>query len=59
MFDRGGVDIEPDDALLVEDSESITTERSFNAERFSFEADYPLVLNFVVKDFKEDDSGLE
>jgi hypothetical protein len=47
------------DKLLVEDSVPITTERSFNAESFSFRADYPLVLNFVVKDFKEDDSGLE
>lgn len=47
------------DALLIEDSVSITTERSFNAESFSFKADYPIVLNFVVKDFKQDDSGLE
>ncbi|MEM9365215.1 MAG: PEBP family protein [Planctomycetota bacterium] len=45
--------------LLIEDSVSITTERSFNAERFTFAADDPIVLNFVVKDFKEDDSGLE
>lgn len=47
------------DDLLIEDSVSITTERSFNAECFSFQADYPIVLNFVVKDFREDDSGLE
>ena len=47
------------DELLIEDSVSITTERSFNAESFSFKADYPVVLNFVVKDFKQDDSGLE
>ena len=47
------------DELLVEDSVPITTERSFNAESFSFRADYPIVLNFVVKDFKHDDSGLE
>lgn len=45
--------------LLIEDSVSITTERSFNAESFSFQADYPVVLNFVVKDFKENDTGLE
>ncbi len=44
---------------LVEDSVPITTERSFNAETFTFNADYPLVLNFVVKDFKENDTGLE
>lgn len=47
------------DKLLIEDSVSITTERSFNAESFTFKADYPIVLNFVLKDFKEDDSGLE
>lgn len=45
--------------LLIEDSVSITTERSFNAESFSFKADYPIVMNFVVKDFKQDESGLE
>ena len=47
------------DQLVMEDSVSITTERSFNAEVFTFEAAYPLTLNFVVKDFKENDSGLE
>ena len=47
------------DTLLKEDSVPITTERSFNAETFNFKADYPLVLNFVVKDFKENDTGLE
>ena len=45
--------------LLVEDSVPITTERSFNAERLTFDADYPLHLRFVLKDFKENDSGLE
>jgi len=45
--------------LLLEDSVSITTERSFNAEAFTFKADYPLHLNFILKDFKENDSGLE
>lgn len=45
--------------LILEDSVSITTERSFNAESFTFNADYPLQLNFVLKDFKENDSGLE
>lgn len=44
---------------IIEDSVSITTERSFNAESFSFNASYPLQLNFVLKDFKEDDTGLE
>jgi hypothetical protein len=46
-------------ALIKEDSVSITTERSFNAESFSFNAQLPVVLSFVVKDFKQDDTGLE
>lgn len=45
--------------LLVEDSVSITTERSFNAETVTFLADYPLHLNVILKDFKENDTGLE
>ena len=48
-----------DDELIVEDSVSITTERSFNAEAVTFEADYPLNLNFILKDYKENDTGLE
>jgi hypothetical protein len=44
---------------IAEDSVSITTERSFNAESFQFSAEKPYVLGFVVKDFKENDSGLE
>lgn len=45
--------------LIVEDSVSINTERSFNAETATFEASYPLHLNFILKDFKENDTGLE
>lgn len=45
--------------LVKEDSVSITTERSFNSETFTFNAEYPLVLNFIMKDFKENDTGLE
>jgi len=45
--------------LLIEDSVSISTERSFNAEVFTFKADYPVQLNVVMKDFKENDTGLE
>ncbi|MCX6049187.1 MAG: PEBP family protein [Chloroflexi bacterium] len=45
--------------LIVEDSVPITVERSFNAETFTFKADYPLQLNFILKDFKENDTGLE
>ncbi len=47
------------ETLLLEDSVSITTERSLKAERFSFQADYPLVLALVVNGFKENDTGLE
>jgi hypothetical protein len=47
------------ETLLVEDSVSITTERSFNAEVFSFDATYPMTLNFVLKDYKANDTGLE
>lgn len=45
--------------LILEDSVPITTERSFNAESFTFNADYPIQLNFIFKDFRENDSGLE
>lgn len=45
--------------LVIEDSTPITTERSFNAETFVFAAEYPLQLNIVAKDFKENDTGLE
>jgi hypothetical protein len=47
------------DQLIKEDSVSITTERSFNSETFTFNASYPLTLNFIAKDFKENDTGLE
>lgn len=47
------------DTKVAEDSVPITTERSFNAESFSFEAARPVALNFIVKDFKENDTGLE
>ena len=46
-------------SLIIEDSVPVTTERSFNAEAFIFKADYPLSINFVIKDFKENDTGLE
>ena len=45
--------------LILEDSVPITTERSFNAETFTFSTDYPIQLNFIFKDFKENDTGLE
>jgi hypothetical protein len=48
-----------DGEMVGEDSVPITTERSFNAETFSFDATPPFVLAAVVKDFKENDTGLE
>jgi|TARA_R110002110_G_scaffold366055_3_gene576059 hypothetical protein len=48
-----------DGELIGEDSVSITTERSFNAETFSFEAAVPFTVAIEAKDFKETDSGLE
>jgi hypothetical protein len=47
------------DRSLGEDSVPITTERSFNAETFTFEATLPLRLHLVLKDYKADDTGLE
>lgn len=44
---------------VAEDSVSITTERSFNAESFEFEAERPFVIGLVAKDFRENDTGLE
>ena len=37
----------------------ITTERSFNSETFTFVGEYPLTLNFVAKDFIQNNTGLE
>lgn len=48
-----------DGVQIAEDSVSITTERSFNAESFTFEAERPFVIGLVAKDFKENDTGLE
>ncbi|AFY37570.1 hypothetical protein Lepto7376_1213 [[Leptolyngbya] sp. PCC 7376] len=47
------------ETLIVEDSVPITTERSFNAESVTFKADYPLNINFILRDFKENNTGLE
>ena len=48
-----------DGQLIGEDSVPITTERSFNAETFGFEAAYPFTIGIEAKDFKETDSGIE
>ncbi|MEI6739049.1 MAG: hypothetical protein WCK74_01935 [Gemmatimonadaceae bacterium] len=47
------------DQLLAEDAVPITTERSFNAETFTFDGTYPFTLAFVLKDYIENASGLE
>ena len=47
------------DTKVGEDSVPITTERSFNAETFTFRASYPLQLRAISKDYKENDTGLE
>jgi hypothetical protein len=44
---------------LLEDSVSIRTERSFNAERFEFNTDFPMTIAFEFRDFMEDETGLE
>lgn len=44
---------------VAEDAVPITTERSFNAETFKLETELPAQVSIMVKDFKEDDSGLE
>jgi len=46
-------------AEIIEDSVPITTERSFNAESTTFEAELPMTIAFIAKDFKENDTGLE
>lgn len=44
---------------VAEDSVPITTERSFNAESFTFDAEAPFTIGLIAKDFKENDTGLE
>ena len=47
------------ETYVGEDSVPITTERSFNAETLTFNASYPFVMNFIIKDYKQNDTGLE
>jgi hypothetical protein len=42
-----------------QDSVPITTERSFNSEKITFTASYPLTIGILGKDFTENASGLE
>lgn len=48
-----------EDELVLEDPVAFKTERSFNAESFQFSADLPAHMTVIMKDFYEDDSGLE
>jgi len=45
--------------LVGEDSVPITTQRSFNKERITFSATYPLTVAVLAKDYIQDASGLE
>lgn len=45
--------------LIKEDSVAYNTERSFNADSVTFELELPAQLNLVLKDFKENNTGLE
>lgn len=47
------------DELIKEDSVPYNTERSFNSESFSFQTTLPAQIYVIIKDFKEDDTGLE
>ena len=48
-----------DGEVVGEDSVPITTERSFNAETYTFDAQLPFTVSIEAKDFKETDSGIE
>ncbi len=48
-----------DGEFIGEDSVPITTERSFNAESFTFDAVAPFTVAIEAKDFKQTDSGIE
>ena len=45
--------------LVGQDSVPITTERSFNSEKITFTATYPLTIGIEGKDYTENASGLE
>lgn len=48
-----------EDELVMEDPVAFKTERSFNAESFEFSTQLPAQMAIIMKDFYEDDSGLE
>lgn len=45
--------------LVKEDSVAFKTERSFNTESFTFSTELPAQFSIVIKDYYENDSGLE
>ncbi len=45
--------------LLAQDTVEYNTERSFNSESISFSAELPAHFSLILKDFKENDTGLE
>jgi len=47
------------DTLIKQDSVAYYTEQSFNSESFSFDIALPATLSVIMKDFKENDTGLE
>ncbi len=48
-----------DGEVVMTDPVPLTTERSFNAEVFSFSADLPAQIAVHIADYKENDSGFE
>ena len=47
------------DELVKEDSVPFDTEQSFNSESFTFDADPSSVLSVLIRDYMENDTGLE
>ena len=45
--------------LVGQDSVPITTVRSFNGEKIRFSASYPFTIGLIVRDYTENESGLE
>ncbi len=48
-----------DGELVIEDSDPVSRERSFNVETFNFDVDKKAQMAVVMKDYMETDSGLE
>ena len=48
-----------DETLVKEDAVAFKTERSFNAESFTFNTELPVQAAVIMKDYYENDTGLE